>query len=458
MRRKILGLTLSLAMVFSAMGCGKDDGKSTTESRTSLVITTEATEAKSTEETTAADTEATTEESTEAELTTAKNVGFSIGHVEDGYYVDSEILESGMAYEASVDQIYITELENSDLKSAMTKLNEELQGDLTVQVNNVYNIMSDENFSFASANIPWKETTNLSVVRSDTKVLSMYKIHTANLNYHEDSVEVTGLSYDAATGKPLSLRTVLTDYDKMVDIVIEKLKETDTSKYCDNYADIASDLFYNGLFSSWAVNGDGLEIYFNNNTIAPVEVGAVKVQINRADYPSLFNSEYFYSEMESTEEGAPTFYNNASELYNHGFLSYAQAIGTKTLDECVKELEEAGFKCEVTDGMDDSYADICVTSGDETLRIYFYPASTNSDEEDSGDVDESFEPAYRSSSDLIMNCEFRNNTANSCVIIGHSMSPDDEVTYSYIDFTYHTQTYFTTENDLSAAYLTGMNK
>ena len=135
------------------------------------------------------------------------------------------------------------------------------------------------------------------VARSDETVLSMAVMESSYLGGAHPFGATIGRTYDTQTGKELSLKDVVSDYDGIYEYVKTQLEENyDQSMFFEDYQDTLQKMFYDESDDygtvQWTISQTGLSIYFNQYDLAPYAAGSQQVDISFKDQPQLFQSKY----------------------------------------------------------------------------------------------------------------------------------------------------------------------
>ncbi len=144
----------------------------------------------------------------------------------------------------------------------------------------------------------WSMERTVDMNRADSKVVSFVMSESTYLGGAHPSYYLIGSTYDSQTGAELSLKDVVTDYDKVYEYVLDYLSNYEyADEFFEEWQDTVKSEFYDDdVFLSWAMNNDGIEICFNTYDIAPYAMGPVFVDITLADNSDLLNGDYFTEE------------------------------------------------------------------------------------------------------------------------------------------------------------------
>ena len=141
----------------------------------------------------------------------------------------------------------------------------------------------------------------IDVTRADEKVLSFVNAETSYMGGAHGSYYENAEVFDAETGEVLELADVVTDYDKVYDMVVEQLEENyEKEMFFEGYEEWVEEMFYvpDGAMTSpieWNLDMDGMEIRFNPYVIGPWVSGMFEVEIPYEGNEELFVEEYLPS-------------------------------------------------------------------------------------------------------------------------------------------------------------------
>ncbi len=304
--KKITGLILILSVLLTATACNADtdstnESTSSTESQTTSAILTEDTSKTETTSQTEQTTESTTVESTtEQGVTdiepTEKEIHilelnrrtfydykwseeYAIPMVECEY---SGILLSGedadKYSELAVVLIDAVAAGESSMKDESAMLSE------AVDEMSAMGMECQEALS---------SKLHAQVRRADENVLSVLTDCSYNNGMNGGHRSFWGNNYDTQTGKEIYLPDVVTDMDKFVKAVEDKLFSTFGADifYRD---DIIKEYFemYGADGTHWSLDYNGVTVYFDGGEIAGDGIGLINVTITFAEHPELFNEKY----------------------------------------------------------------------------------------------------------------------------------------------------------------------
>lgn len=135
--------------------------------------------------------------------------------------------------------------------------------------------------------------TTCSVQRADSRIFSARYDYYAYTGGARPYMGTTVLNLDAETGKPVALSQVITDWEKLVPLVVEALEENHPDIYEETFDDINRILRdYSEEAYTWTLGYQGITFYFGASEIAPAAAGALEATIWFDRHPELFAEEY----------------------------------------------------------------------------------------------------------------------------------------------------------------------
>ena len=143
----------------------------------------------------------------------------------------------------------------------------------------------------------WESELTMTAVRADETVLCLMQTDYSWMGGAHPNTFITGITYDTQTGKELSLKDIVKDYDGVYDEVLKKLAEdNDPNMFFEGYQDMVKAMFYGGDADygpvQWFLTNDGVTIWFNQYDIAPYAAGPVTVEIPFAEHAEWFEKQY----------------------------------------------------------------------------------------------------------------------------------------------------------------------
>ena len=294
MRKRLVSTALICGILSVSMlnGCGKKTADATAG-------TTAIQENSSAEETTTQAKESSAEE-TKAEEEGQENqenqdsaaiVPVTVDYSYDGDWKDQKTL-----FSSKVAQIKLMDDSHEKLQDALKALNQSALDDQksVIDENKEY---AEQEYASNPDMVEYTFDRDILVARSDETVLSMAVMEGSYLGGAHPFGMTTGRTYDTQTGKELSLKDVVSDYDGIYEYVKKQLEENyDQSMFFEDYQDTLQKMFYDesGDYGTvqWTISQTGLSIYFNQYDLAPYVAGSQQVDISFKEQPQLFQSKY----------------------------------------------------------------------------------------------------------------------------------------------------------------------
>ena len=291
MRKRLVSTALICGILSVSMlnGCGKKAADATAgtaaiqENSSAEETTTQAKES-SAEETKA-------EEEGQENQDSAATVPVTVDYSYDGDWKDQKTL-----FSSKVAQIKLMDDSHEKLQDALKALNQSALDDQksVIDENKEY---AEQEYASNPDMVEYTFDRDILVARSDETVLSMAVMEGSYLGGAHPFGMTTGRTYDTQTGKELSLKDVVSDYDGIYEYVKKQLKENyDQSMFFEDYQDTLQKMFYDesGDYGTvqWTISQTGLSIYFNQYDLAPYAAGSQQVDISFKDQPQLFQSKY----------------------------------------------------------------------------------------------------------------------------------------------------------------------
>ncbi|MCR4655493.1 MAG: right-handed parallel beta-helix repeat-containing protein [Lachnospiraceae bacterium] len=157
-------------------------------------------------------------------------------------------------------------------------------------------------------------------LRADSLVFSFAISDYEFLGGAHGSTTYRTFNYDPKTGKSIAFSDVVKDTDGLPTAVFKELSQSeDYSDYYKEYPDGEKEL-YDALGSKlesggegllWALDYEGLWVFFDNYEIGPYAMGAPSALITFKDYPELFSDQYIYKGALPEEDSNMTFEKDA---------------------------------------------------------------------------------------------------------------------------------------------------
>lgn len=294
MRKRLVSTALICGILSVSMlnGCGKKAADATAgtaaiqENSSAEETTTQAKES-SAEETKAEEEGQENQENQDSAAIVPVTVDYSY----DGDWKDQKTL-----FSSKVAQIKLMDDSHEKLQDALKALNQSALDDQksVIDENKEY---AEQEYASNPDMVEYTFDRDILVARSDETVLSMAVMEGSYLGGAHPFGMTTGRTYDTQTGKELSLKDVVSDYDGIYEYVKKQLEENyDQSMFFEDYQDTLQKMFYDesGDYGTvqWTISQTGLSIYFNQYDLAPYVAGSQQVDISFKEQPQLFQSKY----------------------------------------------------------------------------------------------------------------------------------------------------------------------
>ena len=294
MRKRLVSTALICGILSVSMlnGCGKKAADATAgtaaiqENSSAEETTTQAKES-SAEETKAEEEGQENQENQDSAAIVPVTVDYSY----DGDWKDQKTL-----FSSKVAQIKLMDDSHEKLQDALKALNQSAMDDQksVIDENKEY---AEQEYASNPDMVEYTFDRDILVARSDETVLSMAVMEGSYLGGAHPFGMTTGRTYDTQTGKELSLKDVISDYDGIYEYVKTQLEENyDQSMFFEDYQDTLQKMFYDesGDYGTvqWTISQTGLSIYFNQYDLAPYVAGSQHVDISFKAQPQLFQSKY----------------------------------------------------------------------------------------------------------------------------------------------------------------------
>lgn len=294
MRKRLVSTALICGILSVSMlnGCGKKAADATAgtaaiqENSSAEETTTQAKES-SAEETKAEEEGQENQENQDSAAIVPVTVDYSY----DGDWKDQKTL-----FSSKVAQIKLMDDSHEKLQDALKALNQSALDDQksVIDENKEY---AEQEYASNPDMVEYTFDRDILVARSDETVLSMAVMEGSYLGGAHPFGMTTGRTYDTQTGKELSLKDVVSDYDGIYEYVKKQLEENyDQSMFFEDYQDTLQKMFYDesGDYGTvqWTISQTELSIYFNQYDLAPYVAGSQQVDISFKEQPQLFQSKY----------------------------------------------------------------------------------------------------------------------------------------------------------------------
>lgn len=297
MRKRLVSTALICGILSVSMlnGCGKKAadavaGTAAIQENSSAEETTTQAKESSAEETKAEEEGQENQENQENQ-DPAAIVPVTVDYSYDGDWKDQKTL-----FSSKVAQIKLMDDSHEKLQDALKALNQSALDDQksVIDENKEY---AEQEYASNPDMVEYTFDRDILVARSDETVLSMAVMEGSYLGGAHPFGMTTGRTYDTQTGKELSLKDVVSDYDGIYEYVKKQLEENyDQSMFFEDYQDTLQKMFYDesGDYGTvqWTISQTGLSIYFNQYDLAPYVAGSQQVDISFKEQPQLFQSRY----------------------------------------------------------------------------------------------------------------------------------------------------------------------
>ena len=294
MRKRLVSTALICGILSVSMlnGCGKKTADATAG-------TTAIQENSSAEETTTEAKESSAEETKteeEGQVNQENQDPASIVPVTVDYSYDGDWKDQKTLFFSKVAQIKLLDDDHKKLQDVLKALNQSALDDQksVIDENKEY---AEQEYASNPDMVEYTFDRDILVARSDETVLSMAVMESSYLGGAHSFCATIGRTYDTQTGKELSLKDVVSDYDGIYEYVKTQLEENyDQSMFFEDYQDTLQKMFYDesGDYGTvqWTISQTGLSIYFNQYDLAPYVAGSQQVDISFKAQPQLFQSRY----------------------------------------------------------------------------------------------------------------------------------------------------------------------
>lgn len=187
------------------------------------------------------------------------------------------------------------------LAKAMVKLEDELESQAQNAFYDMRNIM-EENLSVIESGDEYildvgelEDHSERQVVRSDSVAFSIFCNYYSYYGGAHPYYSFTGYNYDTQTGHELSCEDVVSDVDKLNDILLNRLME-EYGDECDlneeTVKEHLSECKTGERDYEWLLGYEGVTFYFNPYTLTSFAGGMQIVHLSFADYPEIFSETY----------------------------------------------------------------------------------------------------------------------------------------------------------------------
>lgn len=157
----------------------------------------------------------------------------------------------------------------------------------------------------------WFISRDVDVVRADEMILSFWNTEIGYLGGAHGSYYSNGVNFDPKTGEILELRDVVTDYEKLYDMVLDQLTEQyEEETFFEGWQGWLDEMFFSTEKSEenaleWTMDDGGITVCFNPYVISSWAAGTMEVKIPFEKNESLFLPEYICRETGRIKELLP---------------------------------------------------------------------------------------------------------------------------------------------------------
>lgn len=171
---------------------------------------------------------------------------------------------------------------------------------------------------------PWSESKYY-VVRADEQIMSTLEECIVNNGAVHPSYWAAGINLDPVTGKRLTLKDVLTDWQQIPGLLEEKL----SAKYPDEYFGSLQEQLeaYSAGDYTWTMGYQGITFYFSPYEIAAFSAGTLTASIGFKEFPGLFNEKYISVPANGYASAIPLDIQLDFDLQNTGAMEDSLRIG-----------------------------------------------------------------------------------------------------------------------------------
>ena len=217
--------------------------------------------------------------------------------------------------------------------------------------------------------------------RSDSVIFSLSRcVEAYAAGPHPDYYRY-GHNFDTQTGKSLGLTDMVTDKDKLIEVIIDlidKNPEYKDSFLDDNWKNKIREAYVSEKLE-WVATDSGLEVWMNEGTIAAIAVGEICAKVNVKEYPDLFVAKYVGNYDGSLDQKAPDYSEYHTVMYNTVVRVILDGLRTMTWKDVANLLASEGYQFEGEDDEEASLGDYqpYITFTDETsgyvYSVDFWP-------------------------------------------------------------------------------------
>lgn len=187
------------------------------------------------------------------------------------------------------------------LAKAMVKFEADLEEQARNAFSNMRNIM-EEDYSALSSEDEYildvgvlEDNSGRKVVRSDSVAFSVFCNYYSYYGGVHPYYAFTGYNYDSQTGHELSCEDVVSDIDKLNDILFERLMDEygdDCSLNEETVKEYLLECKTGERDYEWLLGYEGVTFYFNPYSLTSFAGGMQIIYLSFADYPEIFGETY----------------------------------------------------------------------------------------------------------------------------------------------------------------------
>ena len=133
------------------------------------------------------------------------------------------------------------------------------------------------------------------VLRADSNVISVFREHSSYWGGVHGMYAYSGVSFDTASGRELTIADVVADMDAFFGLVNDKMK----SQYADIYEYLSDVEEYlagidpaDNQAIAWSIDSEGVNVYFNPYTLGAYAMGAQIISVGFDEAPEIFEERY----------------------------------------------------------------------------------------------------------------------------------------------------------------------
>lgn len=152
--------------------------------------------------------------------------------------------------------------------------------------------------------LPFEFSREISILRSDEEIVSLEMVDYEWTGGFHPNYYSHGVNFDPLTGRRLLLADVVTDYDRIMELVLERLAseeymdEDGSSVLVEGYKEIVRQEFYpqelEGEQIKWWLDTEGIIVGFDAYELASYAEGNLVLQFSFEELGDLVKSQYVY--------------------------------------------------------------------------------------------------------------------------------------------------------------------